>query len=324
VADLRGLRDLYALERPHWERVAKATKQQLQIAVRQARIGAANVTCRCKEIPSLLRKAILKERVHRLGEIRDKAGARVTVTSEDHIDVVVARIQDGTELDVREVENTADRYDPNVFDYRGVHLDVILPRSLVPEVPGTVGDLWCEVQVRTQAQTLWADTAHPLIYKGAIEPPDSTKRSIHRLMALVELYDLEVRRARKVIAEAPGYAAGRVNLELERLFYSLAAGEPDPETSQIIIEALLPLYGSASTDEIVESLEGFVEEQRERLLWTYDHYASDNDRALLFLPESIMIFERLEADRHLLMDRWQRQLAPDLLEEMAEAWRVPY
>lgn len=323
MADLATLRNQYALERPHWETVAEAVRDELRTAVKSVAVRAA-ISHRAKEVPSLLRKAVVKERVDNLQLIRDKAGARVTVSSETDITPVVTAIRETTVLEVDAYEDVVERYSVREFDYRGIHLEVRLPPGHLPEIPDSLGDLWCEVQVRTAAQTLWADTAHP-IYKNSEHVPDEVKRRLHRLMALMELYDEEVMRARMQLAETEGYEESKIVFELEHLFYGLVAREHDPETSHLIVRGLLPLYDGAPADEVIAQLDDFVRAERPRLSWTYRRYANVADRPLLFQPESIMIFERIENDRHRLRERWGEEILPDeLLVEMAEAWRSPY
>ena len=78
--------------------------------------------------------------------------------------------------------------------YGGVHFDLVVH---APELADLVsGPLFCEVQVHTAAQSLWATTSHPLLYKPSTELPVEHQRALHRLSSLAEIFDAELLRAR--------------------------------------------------------------------------------------------------------------------------------
>lgn len=319
VGELAAVRERFLEQRPHWKRVAELVESDLRAIVRSCRVRA-DVSSRTKKVPSLVKK-LVKGGGRPLDSIRDRAGARVTVARETDIGTVQRAIRDATNLDVMKVEDTLDRLGLNEFDYRGVHLDVVVPSSRLTEVPTSLGDLWCEVQVRTAAQTLWADTAHPLYKSFRERAPNTALRAIHGLAAMMEIYDREIAHVWDQVSSADGYPAARVLVGLQELFFQLAAPTTDVEISLEVINTLLPLYDEQDPDSVVAKVEQFVDDEREHIMWVYEQYATDTDKVLLFQPESIMVFERLEHDHYELRERWDTSLPVELLLELALAWR---
>jgi hypothetical protein len=94
--------------------------------------------------------------------------------------------------------------------YAGLHLDLLCKWAETP----LSKKVRCEVQIRTLAEHTWAETEHEFIYKGPEEIPKKTQRQLARVLALVELLDLELDRGVRSVSELPSFGILRLSKSL--------------------------------------------------------------------------------------------------------------
>lgn len=72
--------------------------------------------------------------------------------------------------------------------------------------------------------------------------------------------------------------------------------------------------------------DGFPAKHQEKLQRLYDRHRGLHgvDELLLFQPEALLVFERIENDPFILEQEWSRHYPPDLLEQLALLWGKPY
>jgi hypothetical protein len=263
---------------------------------------------------SFLKKSMREEYTAPWEEIRDKAGVRVITVYESQVSEIDALIREC--FKVHHSEDKRRALAPDQLDYLGVHFEV----SLLTEIsePPRV----CEIQVHTRAQNLWATVSHDLLYKPPQEPPTDIKRPIYRLIALLELFDGEIQRARQELLNSPGYEVAQMLDTLEQQFYRFSAREGDPGLSRQIIASLQPLFGGQSPASYAVTLAAFVDVNREKLQEIFAEYADDDRVLLLSQPECLVIFQQLTVDQFTLTDLWTRNLPPELLKSLADVWGV--
>ena len=80
--------------------------------------------------------------------------------------------------------------------------------------------------------------------------------------------------------------------------------------------SLLGVLCFRTVDEFVDRNEGKLER-------IYHDYADDDRNPLLFQPESLIVFERLEADQFRLKEVWASVLPLELLQSLATIWGSP-
>lgn len=315
--DLDALRVRYEAARPPLKALVDFVVDRLERQVGHRGIAAASVEGRVKGTSSFLKKAIRKGYAAPWAEIRDKAAARVTTTSQDDVSIVEDVIRG--EFEVLHYEDKRSELEPNQLGYLGVHLEVAV--SFDCEL--AEAERVCEIQVRTGAESAWANVAHDLLYKAPTEPGAELRRSLYRLIALVELFDSEVLRTKKAIMEEPGYRTGQMLAQLEDAFLHLTARRSDPELSRIVVTALEPLLLDGGRPDYGSTLRSFVDEHSEKLRRIYSDYLEDDRVPLVSQPESLLVFERLEHDRFHLAELWRENLPESLLQSMGEIWGVP-
>lgn len=315
TAVLESLRQHHEAAQPALQELVDIVVKTLRSNILRAGISAVFVSGRVKETASLVKKAIRKDYRDPWSEIMDKAGARVTAVFEKDLPIIEQVVRD--HFTVTHYENKLNNRDPTVFDYLGLHFEV----TLLPSIEPHLEQRSCEIQVRTSVQTAWADVSHDLFYKAPVVIGIDTKRSLHRLMALVELFDLEVARIRKEIVEAPGFVTGQLILALEQEFLAMTGHAFDPELSRQVVDSLLPIIPSTTTHQM--AIKAFVQQHRNKLEAIYEDYLLDDRHPLMSQPESLLIFERIETDRFALQEHWPTTLPMSFLETMAAIWGKP-
>jgi hypothetical protein len=257
--------------------------------------------------------------------MRDKAGARITTVYPDDVPKVTDLLRDASLFDLRKEDNKIQYLGTDKIGYLGIHFDIVVPTDQYPEdVSEMTGELWCEVQLHTGAQTLFATTSHDLLYKTPQDPPDNVRRAINRLSVVGEIFDSEVCRAREAIVSQTGYPQARIMFELENLFLALTGLAGDAEITRLIVDALLPLYDDVPVEEVCSRLALFASERSADLGWMYERKRDGVPEVMLWQPASLMIFERLEADPFRLVHQWQVAEFPlTWLEALAASYGQP-
>lgn len=303
-----------------YSRVASTVQTALQEALRKAGLRG-EVKARAKDVDQIIKKAIRKRYADPLNEMKDRAGARITLTYEYQVAEAIELVR--SLLRVEDEEDKHHTLAANELGYLGYHLDCRLPPALIGD-DRELDDLRCEIQIHTRMQSVWAEVSHELVYKARPAPPASIMRRILRLQPFVELFDEEVTRARREILGLPSQGEARALQEVDRHFYRLAGVDFDEELSLQILSNILSLYDSDEQESLSQVVATFVQNNGEKLAHLYGTYrAAAADHALLYQPESILVFERLEADEFRLADRWQQDFPLPLLEDLSVLWGKP-
>lgn len=303
-----------------WQTVASSVAARLVEEMRAAGVET-EVTSRAKDPDSLLRKMVFRYQSDDLRVVTDKAGARVVVHMPS--DVTAACDVVRRTFKVVKEEDIANRYEADRFGYRGIHLDA---RVQIPGIDpsSVVGDLLCEVQVRTVAEHAWSVLSHMLTYNSPGEEsiPRAMRRRISRLVAIVELFDQEARAAEIEITERAEYRVHRLAYDLERL-YGRAVGDlldSLPRCEPELVEFLAPLYDDES--EHTERLTEFAAARANQLRTVTQSYDSTIS-PFIHQPEAFILWERLEHDAVAIASYWRASGYPDIfLENMATVWGI--
>lgn len=319
--DYSSIATSFAKERRSYEKLASVASKILGAALKEAGIYA-NVSGRAKEVKSLATKAVLGRRYEEpLAEIGDRAGVRVVVPylrDVDRVEEVVRQL-----FTVINREQKLDALAYNEVGYLGVHFDTRLSESQITKSRKKLRDLNFEIQVRTIAQSAWAEVAHERLYKPPAEVPKELKRRIYRLVGLVELFDAEVEGFLAQAEETTGYQesfalAPFADLLLRRFD---VRRKPDPQISLLLAARLIPLYELAPS-EIFEHLDPWIDKHQDRLAKIFDSYEETVSAPIFCQPESFLLFERLENDRARLRAAWPLAIPDEWLFDAAAIWGV--
>ncbi|MFE9859207.1 hypothetical protein [Streptomyces sp. NPDC005780] len=317
----------YQAELPNIRKAAQLTAALLRRKTARAHI-TCEVTHRAKEMGSFVTKAYHKGYADPWARITDKAGVRITVQHYGFLDQALETVKNNLTLvedpqDYRERDDVEGQYS---LQYPRLHVQALAAGDL----RDTDGQPYqCEIQIRTEATDLWARMSHRLLYKtGATEVPRDVSRSLYRLIALVELYDLEVERGVDVLAQHPDFTrTNRLLDEAEFLYRTFTEHEYRRDLSEDVIDVLIETV--EHEPDYANKLAQFAEQHRQQLEEAYREYGPTSE---LFLthgryvlasqPESLIIFERLSTAKMLLRGVWDDELPKTMLSDMAEIWSV--
>ncbi|GGV72156.1 hypothetical protein GCM10010277_84730 [Streptomyces longisporoflavus] len=305
---------------------------QLTAALLRRKTARAHITCeithRAKEIGSFVTKAYHKDYADPWNQISDKAGVRITVQHHGFLDKALEVVKGNLTLvadpqDYREREDIEGQY---TLQYPRLHVQTLAAGDLRD---GDGRPYECEIQIRTEATDLWARMSHRLLYKtSSTDVPRDVSRSLYRLIALVELYDLEVERGVDVLEKHPDFTrTNRLLDEAEFLYRTFTEHDHRRDLSEDVLDVLIGTLEHES--DYANKLAQFTEQHRQQLEDAYREYGPTSK---LFLthgryilasqPESLIIFERLSTAKMLLRGVWDDELPKTMLSDMAEIWSV--
>ena len=322
AASFKEITDLYAEERSCYKDLAAQLGTRIQDRLDERGLEVI-VQWRAKTVQSFAKKALRKGYTDPLMEIGDKAGVRVIVHFEADIPIVRTVVGDLCTI-VRE-ESKRDALARDQLGYLGLHLDVRADDAALEAVDrDRLRGLGAEVQIHTKAQSAWAVVSHELLYKSPQELSVEIQRGITRLVALVELFDGEIARFRQAIEDDPDFQEMIVLEPLDDEIVRFSARRPDRALSAIVVPPLVRLHDRPADKVYPEVLKPFIDDHDDQIQGLYDAYR-DDDRAnpLLFQPEALLIFERLEHNPDRLRAAWPVDRLPlELVESLATIWGV--
>jgi ppGpp synthetase/RelA/SpoT-type nucleotidyltranferase len=248
VLDLPDLRARFRIEVARYAKLAAFVEADLKTGLKEAGVYA-EVTGRAKEEPNFIRKALKKhaadpdKHADPLASITDRAGARAVVLHHEGAERACSFVRD--RFEVVEFEDARDRLQSNELGYLGLHFLVrIYPEPLSSGELDLVG-LICEVQIHTKAQSAWASVSHPMLYKpvgGAVSPLIAHR--VNRAVALIDLFDEEIMRARGDLMNESGYQPAAMLRVLEAEYLRVAPKDFDAELSLQVLAGLVAAYSA--------------------------------------------------------------------------------
>lgn len=302
-------------DRSEFSRFGNVVTERLRRGLRKLGISA-DVTTRSKDLDSLVKKLILKPD-HSYESVPDKVGVRVVHKFRCNSERVRQLISE--QFDHELPDDKASMRGASDVGYLSVHIDRTRLKGDDPvaiEFPPET--FFAEVQLRTQAQHLWAEMAHDDVYKNdttVIGLSSDLKRRVHLMAGQIEVADREFDLINRALQKDP--TSGLLKA-LERNYYTLTSRRGNPELSLAVIKLLLPLFGAESQSSIIERLNQTFREHETVL----EHVYQDPDRgidpsAFFFQPEALMIYDRLLYDRDETLRVWNSEFPPSELELVA-------
>ncbi|MCX8053662.1 MAG: RyR domain-containing protein [Armatimonadetes bacterium] len=193
--------DKFRKLRPLYESYAKDLLEPLlREACSLLRIPNAIVTARAKGIASFAEKSLRKAKyVNPISQITDLAGARVITEIEEEMERVCDYIRETFVIDEINSVDKRSELRCDEFGYVAVHFVIELDPNKLPakyySLAQSLVRLKAEIQVKTILGHAWASISHDRVYKSAFDVPESLKRDLHRVAALLETSDKAFGRA---------------------------------------------------------------------------------------------------------------------------------
>ena len=323
--DLDELRDAYVERQASHKLCCDALLEKISCLTKDIK-PRPELRTRIKNIDSFIFKAIGGQYKNPLLEIKDQIGLRIVVTYEKNLEEIDKIIQ--REFAQCNREDKLYLLKPDQLGYLGIHYTDL--KFSNEEAQGRKyaehSESVCEIKLRTSAQHAWATVSHELSYKPSIEPPLDAQRSIYRLVALVELFDREVSNAQKVIYNnTSNYPEAHLLSHLENQICLFSSRKTDKNFSLKNLEFLKESLTQEEIENFELLIKKFVAKNREKLDLIFGSYAEDQRSSykisMLFQPESLLVFERLEeSSKYDFLDLWKKNLPTELLEFLGTVW----
>jgi ppGpp synthetase/RelA/SpoT-type nucleotidyltranferase len=322
--DIEQARAEWIRVRPEYRDFAELLRIRLQNIARELGIYA-EISAREKEVHSLIKKLIRKPHLS-YETMPDKVGARVVIRYRSELSAIEERIKQRFQF--RVVEDKGTKLGTDKVGYQSIHVDGLALKVDDQEAGRFPPDqFFGELQIRSYGQHFWSEVTHDTFYKNdelVNELSPDLRRRVNLTAGLVEVADREFDRMKD---EAQPGAAAEIFSGLEKLYYSVATKRPDVELSLEVISLVLPLYGAASPQEILQ----------QHVIPTFERYRQDLEKiysdpdndyggasAFFFQPEALLILDRLYFDRDQLLATWNQQFPPKELERVAENFGVAF
>ncbi len=317
MSDYEQLQGAYAKVHPAYERLASCLQRLIRERLDATGLRLVEVSARAKDPGSFIKKALRKGYKDPLGEIGDKAGARIVVPfarDRHRVIEICERF-----MTLSDLQDKRDLLGSEKIGYLGVHYTAALRPELLAADEQHLAGLSAELQIHTKAESAWATVTHDSLYKSVVPVPDEVARRVMRLAVLAEIFDDEVERFLLELAAQPGFAeldAILPALDLMLLAFTPRAG--DRGLSARLIPALRTLYDGEAAAIVPQILAPYIESNRETLQALYARFEQDQRaNPLLYQPEALMLFERLDTDPYTLRSAWPPDIEIAALERLA-------
>lgn len=313
----------YSQEKKSYEKLAQEVSESIRFL---AHLGGVpcSVHGRAKDVLSFAAKARRKNYDDPWSQITDKAGVRVVVDHCGNIDRILEIIGNNFNI-LREEDDRNSEQDVDRLNYPKVHVQILhkLSDNNLSE------NRECEIQVRSEAQDLWSRMSHSWMYKPSVRLPQIVRRSLYRLLVLVELYDSAVAQAIGGYLSRKDEEANRLFIHVEQIYKYFSNSSYDLDNSEIYWPHLFKIINE-DVDAYAQRLTEFVFKNKEKLESIYrgnpeiiEHLGINNVH-MVTQPESIVIFEMIERCKWKLRNEWEKEFDDEIVTRLADAWGETY
>lgn len=308
----------YEEVRPDFQTAVEEVRSALADRLGAARIDA-DIHARAKTVESLVKKAVRRSDTS-IDQIGDKGGIRVIYTFPGDVDRIETIVREISSVVRKEVKSDGLGFER--LGYQGVHLDVVTLG--IEEFSESSRGLSLEIQLQTKAENAWASVTHDLFYKSPVEIPIEVKRGFNRLSALAEIFDSEVDRLVDAVQSQPGFETAELIERLDDELVKYTGQRPDQALTRMTASELVSIYDCPPGEVFQKYIEPFLAEHREHIQKLYSDYADDRRYPLLFQPEALIIFERVESDPTSIAASWPAEKIPrEMLASLSVVWGNP-
>ncbi|MFH2020167.1 MAG: hypothetical protein ABIJ34_02070 [archaeon] len=183
------LRKEYDLRRPSYDRLMNIVALVIQTSLEKKGIKIHSTKKRVKDFESFLEKIDRKSYEDAFKQCTDLAGFRVICLFKSQIKDIMEIIRN--EFEVIEITDKKSTKKFDQFGYLSVHMIIKMPKERLRFTEyKDLGNLVCEIQIRTLLQEAWAEIEHHLNYKAAKEQKnEALVRKMFSLAGMFEVAD---------------------------------------------------------------------------------------------------------------------------------------
>lgn len=319
--NLSAIVEEYEEQIPLYTELAETVRGRIRESLEDSRIKF-ELTSRAKCANNLAKKMVRKG-YKNLDEVTDRAGVRLVLFHQEDIAKALAQIRPLFADEIISYDDKSSGLQSDRFGYRGIHIQFRLDSF---RVASDKPPMECELQVRTAAEDLWSVAFHETFYKSGIKLPDALERRLHRLGALVELFDEQCSLARKEVGEVDGSQLLALVNHVRATYEDLREMMVEQDLVPLVVSTL---FENKSLDEVthvtIPSFDAFVQTNSDKItsLWKYNTEVGKSNPFLLD-ASSLLVWFMLSNERYLLRDEWSRVLDTGYLYQLADVWGSPY
>lgn len=259
------------------------------------------ITSRIKSLRSILKNVRKYESKYNWDHIRDLIGIRIICSTQADCELVVSLINDSN----LNITRTIIKGGPvDGLFYAGTHLLVKVEYEENDQLRSIKG----EIQIRTRAQDAWSVVEHKLVYKSDEVPlPETLRRKINRLSALVEMFDDDVQEVFSARRDLDMYKPALAFEYLESKYEILTGESLETVPDLSLIKTVLRSYPSIDLGEFEILVANFCQENSNWLPEIIANHSPEADTYvdskdwLFSQPEILSILERAQNKPFLLV-----------------------
>ena len=148
-------------------------------------VAYSEIVGRVKTLDSFANKIDRKLYTDPVNDTDDLAGVRVVCLFEQDLEKVANLVD--CNMSIINAEDKLEGLGENLMGYQGKHLIVKLNNDFLGPRYSSLGDLRCEIQIRTVLQDAWSKISHKLVYKNEAAVPRPLRRSLNNVSSLMEI-----------------------------------------------------------------------------------------------------------------------------------------
>ncbi len=256
------------------------------------------VTCRTKEIDSLVAKAFYRNKNYKdpYNDITDKVGIRFVVMLENQVDEIGKIIESSNELlsfSKDQDFNVFRETHPDVFTYQSIHYVVRNKNNITVDNNIIVKNTPCEIQIRTLCQHAYAEISHDLFYKKNNEN-NKALRLLARTAAFNEESDELFGGIYKMVESEESYYNNFMKFLKDKYNFTLESDKLN-KTIYDDINILLTKYQINA-----KKIEEYINEQS----FILELIKEKQDNILFKQPIVLVLYYLVENHRHELISIW--------------------
>jgi len=189
--DLAGYLQKYEAGYPRFKQLAHKIQDFVEAVLESNHLTVHLVAARAKTAESVREKIQRKAYKRPSRQLTDKIGIRVITYYRDDVDKAVEVIQNHFDVHRKKSVDKRTALGLSKFGYRSVHLFACPKRRKLPLEYLEIGDVWCEIQVRSLLEHAWAEIEHEVVYKSGTTYPKHFSRQFAALAGALEILDSE-------------------------------------------------------------------------------------------------------------------------------------
>ncbi|MFP3384958.1 GTP pyrophosphokinase family protein [Tritonibacter sp. SIMBA_163] len=184
IAKENSLRDFEAA-RPLYQKLVDEIIFALEQYLDADGVEYSEIVGRVKTLDSFADKIDRKLYSSPMSDTVDLAGVRVVCLFEQDLERVAGIV--ASNMSIIESEDKSEMLGDSLMGYQGRHLSVTLGKGFQGPRYSQLGDLSCEIQIRTVLQDAWSKISHKLVYKNEASVPRPLRRSLNNVSSLMEI-----------------------------------------------------------------------------------------------------------------------------------------